>query len=350
MRGPVRRGRPERVYGLLHGYALPSFSLPPSRVLALALAYAGLSPCRFAAPDRLVVGVQSEPMGGLITAMHVVVRIDGAVVTDETVRPPHGSRAGFPQPWESTVTAPPGSGSQVEVEVDAIGQNEATMLTRLGSTRFASGAPRLLRIPLETRCLVFPPQPTAPGKPPGPLSGPTCAPPMTCILGTCQSGSVPVASLETYAANWPNNAPDRCKPRGGGAPALQIGTGQTDYLPLTSGQTLQAEAGPQGGHHIWIATRMKNLKQTLTTTRIEGAQPGTGLTIPPSTFVFTYAPAEGGYCKLYGLRYQLDNGGIDYKPFLGKPLDVTVTLTDPAGTTVRDTAHIEVASTLVGAP
>jgi hypothetical protein len=92
---------------------------------------------------------------------------------------------------------------------------------------------------------------------------------------------------------------------------------------------------------------MKNIKQTLTTTRIEGVEPETGTTIPPSTFVFTYAPDSAGYCKLYGLRYQLDNGGIDYKQFLGKPLDVSVTVTDPSGSTAKSTARIQVAPTLV---
>ena len=96
------------------------------------------------------------------------------------------------------------------------------------------------------------------------------------------------------------------------------GTGQSGYLPLAPEQTLQAEAGPQGGHHIWIAARMKNLKQAGSTTKIVGVQPETGTAIPPSTFVFTFSPDDGGYCKLYGLRYQLDNGGIDYKQFLGK--------------------------------
>jgi hypothetical protein len=161
---------------------------------------------------------------------------------------------------------------------------------------------------------------------------------------------VPLANLEPYAANWPTNAPDRCKPQHGGAPELFIGTGQTDYLPLARDQTLQAEAGPQGGHHVWIATRMKNLKQTLSTTRIEGTEPTTGVTIPPTTFVFTYAPAEGGYCKLYGLRYQLDNGGIDYKQFLGKPLDVKVAVTDQSGATATATTRIQVAPTLVNPP
>jgi hypothetical protein len=326
--------------------------LPPFRLLLLLFAFVMMSPCRSAEPAQLVVGVQSEPMGGLVSALHVVVKIDGAVATDETLQPPHGSRVGFPQPWEKTLTAPAGgSDARVDVAIEALAApGAAPLFTRLASTHVAPGPAQLLRVQLESRCVVYPPSTRGPGKTPGPLSGPSCVAPTTCIMGTCQQSFVSPAKLEPYASNWPTNAPDRCKARDGGAPILQVGTGQTDYLPLTVGQTLQAEAGPQGGHHIWIATRMKNLKQTLTTTRIEGLQPDTGTAIPPSTFVFTYAPAEGGYCKLYGLRYQLDNGGIDYKQFLGKPLDVTVTLTDPAGSTAKTTTRIQVALTLVNPP
>jgi hypothetical protein len=325
-----------------------SLSLTPSRVLLLLFAHVMLSPWSHPDPARLVLGVQSEPMSGAVSALHVVVRVDGAVVADETVRPPGPSRAGFPQPWEKKLSAPVGDpAARVEVTVEAQGvEGAAPVLTRLASTRFVPGREQLLRVPLEARCVVHPPPPPG-SKVPGPLSGPTCIAPSTCILGACRSGFVSPDNLETYAANWPTNAPDRCKPRNAGPPDLQIGTGQSDYLPLASGQTLQAEAGPQGGHHIWIAARMKNVKQALSTTRVEGLQPGTGTPIPPSTFVFNYAPDDGGYCKLYGLRYQLDNGGIDYKPFLGKPLDVRVTVTDPAGTTVTNVAHIQVAPTLV---
>jgi hypothetical protein len=110
---------------------------------------------------------------------------------------------------------------------------------------------------------------------------------------------------------------------------------------------LQAETGPQGGHHIWIATRMKNLRQAGTTTRVAGVQPDTGAAIPPTTLAFTYAPDEGGYCKLFGIRYQLDNEGIDYRPFLGKPLDVTVTATDSSGATATATVRVQIAPTLL---
>jgi hypothetical protein len=318
----------------------------PSPLVLLMLASTMISPCPRSDKGQLVVGVQSESMGGMVSALHVTVKVAGAVVTDETIRPPNGSRVGFPRPWEKALTA--SGDAQVDVAVEALGADGAPpLLTRLASTHVVPGRTDLLRVPLESRCVVVPPSPRGPGKVPGRLSGPTCIAPTTCIAGACQSDLVSPASLELYAPNWPTNAPDRCKPSGGGSPVLQVGTGQTGYLPIAAEQTLQAEAGPQGGHHIWIAARMKNLKQAGSTTKIAGTQPDTGTTIPPTTFVFTFSPDDGGYCKLYGLRYQLDNGGIDYKQFLGKPLDVTVTVTDPSGAAATTTAHIQVAPTLV---
>jgi hypothetical protein len=286
-------------------------------------------------------------MGGLVSALRIVIRVAGSVVSDEMIKPTRGSRVGFPQPWEKTLAPTVERDARVEVEVDAIGDPAApALLQRRAATQFVPGRVALLRIPLESRCIVYPPMPRGLSKVPGPLSGPTCTAPATCIMGTCQLPDVPADRLEAYTQNWPSNAPDRCKPRGAGRPDLQVGTGQSYYLPLAKDQVLQAEAGPQGGHHIWIATRMKNLKQAGTTTKIVGVQPETGLTIPPTTLAFTYAPDEGGYCKLYGIRYQLDNEGVDYKPFLGKPLDITVTATDATGVTASATARVQVASVL----
>jgi hypothetical protein len=314
-------------------------------VAAIALLVAG---CRARAPTRLVVGVQSDPMGGIVSALHIVIRVGGNVVDDEQIKPVRGSRVGFPQPWEKTIDADRKTDAKVDVQVDAIGDPAAKPLfTRLSSTRFVPERTALLRIPLESRCVVYPTVPRGASKVPGPLSGPACTAPFTCIMGACQNSVVPVSGLEPYAANWPSNAPDRCKPRGAGAPILQVGTGQAYYVPVTRGQVLQAEAGPQGGHHIWIATREKNLKQAGSTTTISGLQPDTNTPIPPTRLAFTYAPDEGGFCKLYGIRYQLDNEGIDYKQFLGKPLDVTATVTDAAGSTATATMHIQVAPTLL---
>lgn len=314
--------------------------------VALAVLSAG---CRRPDPARLIIGVQSDPMGGVVSALHVIVHRGGAVVVDEQVKPPRGSRVGFPQPWERTVEEAASGAEKVDVEVDAIGDPAAAPLfTRLASTHFVPGRAALLRIPLESRCIIYPVLPRGKSTVPGPLSGPKCTAPSTCISGVCQSSSVPPGRLEPYLPNWPSSAPDLCKTQGGGGrPDLQIGTGQSYYLPFTKGQVLQAEAGPQGGHHIWIATRMKNVKQAGSITKISGRQPETGLSIPPTSLAFTYSPDEGGYCKLFGIRYQLDNEGIDYKPFLGKPLDVTVTVTDSAGATATATSRVQIAPTLV---
>jgi hypothetical protein len=312
----------------------------------LCLAIVG---CRSREATQLVVGIQSDPMGGVVTALHVVIRVAGAIVDDERIQPPRGSRVGFPQPWEKSISGAGKGAAKVDVEVEAIGGDPAAkpLFTRVSSTHFVPDRTALLRIPLEARCIVYPVVPRGASKVPGPLSGPTCTAPATCIMGACQSSDVPPARLEPYAPGWPTNAPDRCKPRNGGAPNLQVGTGQSYYVPLAPMQVLQAEAGPQGGHHIWIATRMKNLKQAGSLTKISGVQPGTNTPIPPTTLAFTYAPDEGGYCKLYGIRYQLDNEGIDYKQFLGKPLDVTVAVTDPSGATATATTHVQIAPTLL---
>ena len=56
---------------------------------------------------------------------------------------------------------------------------------------------------------------------------------------------------------------------------LFLGTGQTDFSPLNDGQTLQLERGPQGGHHIWIAARMKNLRQSGSRTTLTAKLVGT---------------------------------------------------------------------------
>jgi hypothetical protein len=324
-----------------------------SRVLVGALA---LGACKKPGPKAaVVIGVQSEPMGGIVSALHIVVRVAGTVISDEVVKPKGTSLVGFPQPWEKKVEADESQvrdGAEIDVVVEAAGPQGAQgpHLSRHATTHFQPGrppgSPALLRVGLESRCVVYPPPPKG-SRIPGPLSGPTCAAPATCIRGLCQSPVVPVSRLEPYTTDWPSNAPDLCKPRNGGPPFVQIGTGQTGYTPLSAGQELRAEAGPQGGHHIWIAVRMKNLKQAGSTTRVEAVQPDTGTKIPPSTFAFTFERDEGGYCKLYGLRYQLDNQGIDYTQFLGKPLDVTTTVVDANQGTASSTVRIQVAPTVL---
>ena len=94
-----------------------------------------LAGCRSHDATQLVVGIQSDPMGGVVSALHVVIRVAGTVVDDERIEPPHGSRVGFPQPWEKTISGAGRDAAKVEVAIDAIGDPAAKPLfTRLSST------------------------------------------------------------------------------------------------------------------------------------------------------------------------------------------------------------------------
>jgi hypothetical protein len=217
---------------------------------------------------------------------------------------------------------------------DASKTSEQPVLTRLVETSFVSGQSLLLRLHLQSQCVLPIPGTT--------FAGPACAAPQTCLMGTCGADAVLTTNLETYHANWAAAAPDICKPANAGAPQVIVGSGQTDYLPITDGETLTPELGPQGGHHVWIAVRMHNLQQAGSITTLSAVQPGTNAMVLSSSYVFSYDQDEGGYCKLYGLRYQLDNGGVDYHQFLGKPLDITVTVTDPTGTAGTGVAHVNI--------
>lgn len=93
----------------------------------------------------------------------------------------------------------------------------------------------------------------------------------------------------------------------------------------------QVEAGPQGGHHIWVAVRMKNLLQSGSITSITGHFDDPKLDVGPFQVIFTFDSDEGNYCKLYGLRFQLDQA-TDIQSLLGKTVKITVKVTDKDGT------------------
>ena len=131
-----------------------------------------------------------------------------------------------------------------------------------------------------------------------------------------------------------------CKTVAGAPPEVVLGKGQSDYLPLADLEMVTVEAGPQGGHHIWMAILMKNLLRTGSLTRLTAVAPATGTTISPYEVIYTFDPAEGGYCKLFGLRFQLDLDGVDYVPLLGKELDVTATVTDQGGDSGHDSRRV----------
>lgn len=162
-----------------------------------------------------------------------------------------------------------------------------------------------------------------------PFAGPAVAAWLACSPSAPPSID---AGLSSFTEAMPDAELDpTCKPMAGATPQVIVGEGQNDFFPLADLQTVQVEAGPQGGHHIWIALRVKNLLRSGSRTTITALSPAPGIEVPPFEVIFTFDPGEGGYCVLFGLRYQLDARGVDYLPLLGKELDLTVTVADRAG-------------------
>jgi hypothetical protein len=117
-----------------------------------------------------------------------------------------------------------------------------------------------------------------------------------------------------------------------GEPVVVIGEGQASWKPLAAGDVVQVEAGPQGGFHVWLSIRMKNLHQAGTTTSVEVYE--MGATEPLGTFVSaqSYSQADGGYCELLGMRCQLTlQSAFDDQNILGDSMQILVRVADESG-------------------
>ncbi len=283
----------------------------------------------------LVVGVQAEDFGAIVGTVRIVVKKEGVSAVDEVLP------ASPKLVKEYEVRGP--EGGRVEVEAQALATTDQTpIVTRRATARLVAGAKKLLRVPLERRCARVPASGAAPA------FGIECAAPTTCVAGACGSPETP---LEDWGEDWGSAAPDDCRPANHGAPEVVLGTGQTGYAPLADGQVLQLEKGPQGGHHIWIGARMKNLRQTGSMTSLRATIVGDPEPVPNTAFIFAFERSEGSYCAISGLRYQIDAGAADlrtaYRRFLGKQLAVTVEVKDTTGASASDTRTVQIADTLL---
>jgi len=319
---------------------------PLARALAALTLPALVAACPGTPEDdsdaSLVVGVQAEELASVVTQVHVVAKVDGVVAADERV-----ASTALPKEVEVRGRA----GARVEVEVEGFLQGvSGPAVVRRAAANIVRDAKKLLRVQLEARCANL----GAPGGDPagGSAAPAACAAPLTCAGGRCVSADVAPSDLETYEPGWPGAAPDACRPANHGPPEIILGTGQTDYAPLAEGQVLQLEKGPQGGHHVWIAVRMKNLRQSGSRTSLSAKLvDDPGASIFPAGYVFTFDRDEGGYCKLWGLRFQLDAGAGDlgsaYKKFLGKRVEVTAEVVDTTGARAVATRTIQIADKLL---
>lgn len=267
------------------------------------------------ATGDVVLGIRSKLVPGTgIDSMHVVIRTGGEVFVDKEYSAANGDLA-FPTELRGEDIP---EGELVEATIEGV-VNGTPALERLASTEAVAGKELLLEVELEAACL------QAPGS-----SAPVCDAPATCVKGLCRNSHVPGAELPEYEPDWASQTVDICKPESAGDPIVVVGEGQADYLPMTDGAVAQVEAGPQGGHHIWVAVRLKNLTQSGSITSLTGRFPELGYDVGPFNVIFTFDPDEGGYCKIYGLRFQLDIDH-DIQELLGHSFEITATVTDKDG-------------------
>ncbi len=234
---------------------------------------------------------------------------------------------------DSALDSPP-----LDVEVAGIGSRgpDDVRWTRRAWSSFDSKATRLVRVGFDPLCFERD------------LSRPRCDAPATCQRGLC--GDAQVTDAPIYDPAWKNvdQTVDGCRPQNAGAPRITVGSGASEYNELADDQVLPVERGPQGGHHVWVAIRTLNLARSGAFVSLRGRLIDDGAALPSTTFVFSLDNDEGGYCKLFGLRYQLDNGTLDYRTLLGKKLAIDATVTDRFGNTASDSARIVIASTVIG--
>ncbi len=285
---------------------------------------------------QLMIGVDAEELMSSsyhLTSLQIVAKVDGLVSAQQTI----DAAAGPMFPHEVRIVAPAAkTNAPVEVTVNAI-MNDATVVTRRLTTRFVAGKTKLAYVLLEMRCNTFA---LLGGGP----NGPTCsAPGETCIGAKCRSDAV--TNLPDFTTDWAKSPPSQC---GTAAAELTMGQGETAFATLSNGDTVTAECGPQGGHHLWIALSMKSFRQVGTVTTVTAAQPGGGKMVPATGFPYTWSAADNGSCELIGLRFQLDTDGAVLADFLGKALDVTVSAKDQAGHELTVVRHVMVAGAPTG--
>lgn len=279
----------------------------------------------------VVLGIASKLEPGVaIDAMHVVMKAGDQVVVDET-RTSAKNDLTFPEELRAEDLD---DGETVSVTIEATSGGQP-MLTRIASTEAVAGKELLLKVNLTASCLG--------------AGAPSCSAPKTCDSGQCKDSHVAGATLPEYTPDWADSSTtvDVCKPENPGDPTVVVGEGQADYLPMSDGDVAQVEAGPQGGHHIWVALRLKNLTQSGSITSLTGHFADLGYDVGPFNVIFTFDPDEGGYCKIYGLRFQLDTEH-DIQEMLGHTLEVTASIKDKDGDVGTGKRTVKLSDTILG--
>jgi len=225
-------------------------------------------------------------------------------------------------------------GDDVRFTFRGLDSGGAELITRVAATRAVQDENLLIPVNFDGSCVVG-------------SGAPTCGGGTTCIAGSCVDPFVDPSGLSPYSSDWAGGGEtDVCK-TGDDAPEVVVGEGQADYLPVDDLEVVQVEAGPQGGYHIWVAVRMRGLLRSGSVTSVTGRIDELDYDLAPFNVIFTFNQGEGGFCKLYGLRFRLDSDAQPIEGLLGKPLVVNVTVTDEEGDSATGSKPVQLSNDIL---
>ncbi len=290
-------------------------------IALLALFAAG---CRSEDADaQVVVGLTTDRAVGFdIHHVETTTKVDGVITHAERLSYGDGALS---LPTELLVE-PAQDGAKVELAVAAFRDGEASpLVTRRAATRAVRGRRLLLLVSLDEAC-----------------SAATCEPNATCVQGACVDPFIAPSALADYDPRWLASAPDACKTPFSGAPAVVIGQGENAFAPLEDNEVVSIEAGPQGGHHVWLALRVKGLRQMGSHLTVGGYFPDLAYELPPFTSRITLRKAGEDPCAIYGVRFQVDRG-LSVETVRGLALAIEVALEDPNGDVATAVKRVAIA-------
>jgi hypothetical protein len=279
------------------------------RLALLVLASAG---CGGEDADALVVVGLTTDMAVGFDIRHVdrTTKVNGGVTRAESLSYSSGDLS---LPAEIQVEGVK-DGADVEVTLEAFrGDDASPFMTRRASTRAAGGRRLLLPVSLDEACSAL-----------------VCPDGATCDEGACVEPFIAPAILAEYDPTWLASAPDACKTPASGDPEIVIGKGESAFTPLEKNEVVAIEAGPQGGHHVWLALRVTGLRQMGSILTVEGTFPELSYELLPFTSHVTLRKTAESHCEIYGVRFQVDRG-IPVAEVRGRALDIDIALKDPNG-------------------
>jgi hypothetical protein len=296
---------------------------PTPQVLLALLMLCGAGCGNQDADAHVAVGLTTDMAVGFdIDRVERTTKVDGVVTHADSLSYGAGELS---LPAEIPV-GPVHDGAEVEMTIAAFRHGEAQpLVTRRAATRAQSGRNLLLPVSLDEACCEV-----------------TCAASATCVKGACVDPFLAPSALVDYEPTWITSAPDACKTPSSGKPAVEIGQGQSAFAPLAEDEVVPIEAGPQGGHHVWLALLVTGLRQMGSRLSVKGYFPELAFEVAPFDSMVTLRKAADDHCEIHGVRFQVDRG-ISVDAIRGHVLDIELVLTDPNGDAAKATKRVVIA-------